>query len=220
MVIKNLYPLPVPIINIPNHYSHMGLIVRDFSPQDLPAVIETYRDANNTLRESRGGIHPDHTIDRIVNLPDEKLAPMLTRGAVVLVAEHGGEIAGFTAFSNSFTDRLLRTTYGKSLYVKEKFQRGKAGVSVGKELMLARKRKLQSLGFRKYYSYSVPESVGFQKKFGAKFYPFHDTYSLNKSVRMRYFDVEIKPSALNRLRVEPFIFELNCLIWRLRGGRA
>ena len=193
--------------------------MRDYSPQDLPGILDVYRDANNTLRSSKGGIHPDRTIERIVSLPDENLAKMLTKNSFIIVAELNNEIAGFTAFSFSRIDRLLGSVYGKSLYVRESFQRGRAGVSVGRVLMNARKEKLRGMGFRKYFSYSVPESSGFQKKMGARFYPFHDTYSLNESVRMEYFEVEIRPSILNHFRIEPFIFELMFLIRKLRGRK-
>jgi L-amino acid N-acyltransferase YncA len=196
----------------------MEFVIREFSSADVPGIVDTFRDANNVLRKSKGGTHPDKTIDRIVNLPDNRLADMLTKDAFVLVAAIDGKIAGFTAFSNCLTDRILKTVYGKNLYVREKFQRGKAGINVGKELLSARKERMLAMGIRKYYSYSVPEAVGFQKKIGAKFHPFHDSYSLNESVKMKYFEVDIRPTMLNAVRVEPFIFELKFLLWKLRSG--
>lgn len=95
----------------------------------------------------------------------------------------------------------------RGFYVKEKFQRGRAGVSVGKLLAKARIKWASEMGFRKMYGYSTPESTGFHEKFGARFFSSHDSIYAG-DVRVHYYEIELRPSRLNGLRFEPYVSEL------------
>lgn len=190
----------------------MDVRIREYQPEDLDELLEVFHKSNDSLRVSRGGSHPDKRIDRLQAFPKEQTLRHLTHNAVVLVAEAEGEIAGFAGFSNGLAEKILKSTYGKSLYVRPDFQRGRKGVSIGSLLYSERRKEAARRGFRKIYSYSVPESVGFQKKQGAVFYPSHDTYSLNPEVKLMYFELKLRESAFNSVRAEPYIFELRMLI--------
>ena len=193
----------------------MEVRIREYRPGDSEELLEVFHLSNDSLRVSRGGNHPDERIDKLQSYPKKHTLRHLTHNAVVLVAEAEGEIAGFGGFSNGLLEKILKSTYGKSLYVRPEYQRGKKGVSIGSLLYSARRKEAARRGFRKLYSYSVPEAVAFQKKQGATFHPFHDTYSLNPEVKTSYFELELRKSFLNNVRVEPYIFELRVLISRL-----
>ncbi len=195
----------------------MEIEIRDYRSGDAKQVIEVFRDSFNTLRKSRGGNHKDSTVDSVVNQPDDATLRMVTSGRLLLVAEvtETGEIAGIGAISDTRADRILGTRYSRTHYVKEKFQRGKAGVSVGKMLRLATIEKAKKLGARKMFGYATIESVGFHKKFGARFMPMFNSSYLD-GVRSYYYEIELRPSFWNRITVEPFIFQFSKLLGKLR----
>ncbi len=163
------------------------------------------RDSFNTLRKSRGGEHPDDELDRWLKRDDQAILNFVIKDAIVIVAEdtETGELAGLGAYTNRLSDRLLGSTYLKGLYVREKYQRGKSGTHVGSMLRDERIKQAKKLGFRKIYSFSVPEATGFHAKAGAKFYPSHDMAYMRGKVRVSYFEIELKKSHLNSLRIEP-----------------
>jgi hypothetical protein len=190
----------------------MRIIIRDYRPEDASAVVDVFRDSQDTLRESRGGRHPDEAVDRLLDNSDSRLIDMITYRTILLVAqvEETGELAGIGGFTNSWKDNILGSTYSKSLYVKERFQRGKAGVNVGSLITKERLRRAGEMGFRKAYGYCTPESLGFHKKFGAKYYPFHNSTYLDV-VKVHYYEIWLRPHILNYLRIEPFLHELGKL---------
>jgi len=195
----------------------MNIIIRDYKAGDSSQIVEVFRDSMNTLRKSKGGTHPDDAVDKAVNEPDDELQKMLEWGSAIIVAEvqETGEIAGMGAITTKWYNRLLRSTMSRAHFVKEKFQRGRAGVSVGKMLRIASIQKAKGLGFRKIFGYSTPEAVGFHKKFGAVFYPEHNGFYLDKRVVTQYYEIELRKSALNRMRPEAYISGASHLTGRL-----
>ncbi len=189
----------------------MEINIRSYRPADAKQVIEVFRDSFNTLRKSRGGAHPDAAVDKFLDASDREILGRITRGAVLLVAEvkETGEIAGTGAVTNRPVDRLLNSTYSRTHYVKEKFQHGKTGVNIGSMLRRATIQKARDLGFRKIYGYSLPESVGFHKKFGAKYLPRYNFRYLEGAVEVHYYEIELRPSIRNSIRIEPYIFRLS-----------
>jgi hypothetical protein len=196
----------------------MEVRIRDYSPGDADSIIRVWKDSSRALRKSRGGLHPDSDMDRLLASGDKKKSAL---GAFSIhVAEAEGKVVGFRAFSDRLLDRFLGSSYGGGVYVAESFQRGKKGVNVGTLLTIEGLEKQRTMGFRKHYSYSVPEAVDFHRRFGARFYPFHDRFSDFGRVRLAYYEIELRPSFLNALRIEPFIHETRTLcgkiLWRLR----
>jgi len=182
------------------------------SPEDGPKVASIYKSAIETLKKSSGGEHDDSSINRILSSTDKKiLSDLFCRNDIVLVADAGGDAVGFTSFSNRLIDRILKSAYGSNTYVASEFQRGKMGVNVGRMLVDERRKLIAKMNHRKYYSYSTPESVRFGKKCGVKYYPLHNTYSLNSSLALHYYEMILRPSPLNRIRFEPYLFELSIL---------
>ena len=196
---------------------YVEIEIRDYRPSDAKQVIEVFRDSFNTLRKSRGGNHEDSTVDRVVGQSDKSTLWMVTSGRLLLVAvvKKTGEIAGIGAISDTKADHLLGTRYSRTHYVKEKFQHGKAGVSVGKMLRLSTIEKARKLGARKLFGYATIESVGFHKKFGARFMPMFNSSYLD-GVRSYYYEIELRPSFWNRITIEPFIFQLSKFLGKLR----
>jgi hypothetical protein len=165
------------------------------------------RDGFETVRASRGGKHPDEALDQWLRQSDKEIAGFLLKDAIVIIAEDAktGEMAGVGAYTNRLADRLLGSTYLKGLYVREKYQRGKSGFHVGTMLRDERIRQAKKQGFRKLYAFSGPEAIPFHEKAGARFYPSHDMTHMQGKVRVSYFEIELKKSPLNRLRIEPYI---------------
>ena len=187
----------------------MDIFVRDYKPSDDSQLPGIFRNASNSLRVSRGGKHPEQMIDESISQPDEKILERLKFGKAIMVAEvrESGELAGMGAFSRRWKNDLFRTSYSTSHYVKEEFQRGRAGVSVGSMLRRSIMEKAAGLGYRKLYGYSTPEAIGFHKKFGAKFYPKYN--KMNFGVMVHYYEIELNKSIFNGIRFEPYIFELS-----------
>jgi len=194
----------------------MEVIIRGYLKEDGPEIVSIYKDAIETLRKSNGGEHNDTSIDKICGEADEKiLSDLFCRNDIILVADVNGAPVGFTSFSNRFIDKILRSAYGSNTYVAPKFQRGKMGVNVGRMLIDERKKTIAGMNYRKYYSYSTPESVAFGKKCGVKYYPAHNTYSLNSRLALHYYEMLLRPSFLNKIRFEPYLFELSILFGKL-----
>lgn len=187
----------------------MEIFVRDYLPADDPQLVEVFRDSHNSLRMSRGGDHPDEVIDEAIRASDEQILHRLKYGKTILVAEvrGTGELAGMGGFASRWRNDLIKSSFGANLYVKESFQRGKAGVSVGTMIRRATLDRLVELGFRKLYGFSTSEAIDFHKRFGANFNPKH-----NKEVggvTVHYYEIELRDSILNRIRFEPYLFELS-----------
>jgi hypothetical protein len=195
----------------------MRVAVREYASQDASHIVEVFRDSYNTLRKSRGGAHPDEAVNRIGALPDKTIQSLLTDGTILFVAEvaETGEIVGLASFTYRLANRIFKSAQGNNLYVKEKFQRGKAGSSIGTMLIKAQSKKLAFLGFRKLYFYASPESVNFQKKMGAKFYSVHDHFFSCDNLTYKYCEVELRPNIMNNIRFEPCLIELISLIHEL-----
>ncbi|MBU0527931.1 GNAT family N-acetyltransferase [Candidatus Micrarchaeota archaeon] len=196
----------------------MEVIIRGYLPEDGAGIVRIYKNALETLRKSKGGDHDDYSIDKILSGSDKKiLSDLFCRNDIVLVADAEGIPVGFTSFSNRLIDKILKSTYGSNIYVAKEFQRGKIGVNVGRMLVSERKRLMSKMNYRKYYSYSTPESVAFGKKCGVKYYPAHNTYSLNSSLALHYYEFILRPSFLNKIRIEPYLFELSILFGKALG---
>ncbi|MFH0884972.1 MAG: hypothetical protein V1861_04640 [Candidatus Micrarchaeota archaeon] len=185
----------------------MKITLREYVPGDFSRVARVIRDGFDTLRESRGGKHPDEELDIWLKQDDEAIAGVVLKDAVVLIAEDRdtGEIAGVGGFTNRISDRLLGSTYLKGLFVREKYQRGKSGPHVGSILRDERLRRAKKMGFRKIYAFSGPEALGFNAKAGSKFYPEHDMAYMWGKVRVHYYEIELRESPLNSLRLEPYL---------------
>lgn len=179
--------------------------IRRYEGRDAPQAVAVFRDANNSIRKSRGGAHPDSEVDALLSKSDAELLSIITHGSVIFVAEVAGtgEIAGMGAITNNLVARMLGSTYSKNHYVKEAFQHGKAGVSLGRPLRDATLAEAKRLGFRKMYGFSTPESVGFHKKFGAVFHPRYNTRMFG-TVIVEYYEIELRKSVLNGIRMEPY----------------
>jgi hypothetical protein len=195
----------------------MEIIVRPYREGD--PIVGIYRDSNNTLRKSRGGLHPDAVVDEAVGRKDADILKELLFGGGMMVAEvkDTGELAGIHAFNDRWINRLLGSAYSRSLYVAGKFQHGKAGVSVG---MLLRKAILASArdkGYRKVFGYSTPEAIGFHKKFGAVFFPRYNHKLKGKDMQFHYYEVELRHSKFHGPRLEPYLFDFIGLYLRVIG---
>ncbi|MDD5172247.1 MAG: GNAT family protein [Candidatus ainarchaeum sp.] len=194
----------------------MEIIIRDYRQEDSAQVASVFRDASQVLRKSRGGSHPDKTIDEQLRGSDRDILVKFAGGTKLIVAEvkETGEIVGTGGISHGALERLTGSTYSTAHYVKSDFQRGKAGVPVGSMIRKEILARATALGCRKIYGFSTPEAVGFHKKHGAVFFPCHDRYEGN-DMRLPYYEVELKPSMWNRLRIEPYVFKLNELLFSL-----
>ncbi len=193
------------------------IVLREYRPEDAPEIVDVFRDACNALRKSRGGAHPDETIDRFLGKSEGELLDMLTRGARITVAEvkGTGRLAGMGAITVDLTSQLLGSTYSKDHYVREEFQRGKAGVSVGRLVREATLKEAREMGFRKLYGYSTTEAEGFHRKFGAVFHHGHDSTYMD-GVRILYYETRLKESPMNGILVEPYVFKVSRFISQLK----
>jgi L-amino acid N-acyltransferase YncA len=196
----------------------LNLLVRPYRSSDAREIVRVYRDAYNSLRVSRGGLHPDWIVEKVQNKSDEELLMRLKDGYSLAVAEveETGELVGIGAISNRSIDRIFRSARSKSHYVRESCQRGKAGISVGSMLRRATLDRAKALGFRKVWGYAQPESRKWHKKFGARFYSRHDTYNPEHMARVHYYEIELRPSFWNSIRIEPCLFRIGKLLSSLR----
>ncbi len=185
----------------------MKIILREYHSADRRQVADVIRDGFQTLRKSRGGMHPDDRLDAWLSQDDGTITSYVLKDASVVVAEveGTGEIAGIAAFTDRLGDRILKSTYVKGLYVREKYQRGKGGVRVGSMLRDERMRRIRERGFRKIYGFSVPESRAFHEKSGARFYPSNDIRYMGGSVRLGYYELILRRSPLNAIQIEPWL---------------
>ncbi len=188
----------------------MELLIRDYRDEDAAAVIGIFRDAYNTLRASKGGIHPDDEVDETLAKPDREVLARLTRSCVLLVAEVQGtwELIGTAAIRDGLAYRFFKSTLSMNHYVKEGFQRGRAGVSVGSLLRRATIERARSMGFRKLCGYAYPESKPFHERFGATFFPAHDIRDPGSTVPLCYYEFELRPCFWNGFRFEPHAITL------------
>ncbi len=196
------------------------MFVRDYRAEDARAVVEVFRDSYNTLRASKGGMHPDEEVEEMLRKPDGKILARLTRNCVLLVAEvrGTGEVAGVGGIRDGWEHRILRSTVCMNLYVKERFQRGKAGVSVGAMLRRATIERAKSMGYRKACGYAYPEAKGYEARFGVAFFPAYNTRDWNSAVTLHYHEFELRPNVWNRIRMEAYMGKLVHLwlnAWRL-----
>lgn len=194
------------------------IAIRKYEDRDAQGVLAVFRDANDTLRKSRGGAHPDCDVDALLSKSDDELLGIIRHGSVIFVAEvkGTGEIAGMGAITNNLVARTLGSTYSKNHYVKEAYQHGKAGVSLGRPLRDATLAEARRLGFRKMYGYSTPEAAGFHRKFGAVFHPRYNTVMFG-SVVLQYYEIELRKSALNGIHMEPYAVMLGRMYGWLLG---
>lgn len=204
----------------------MSIRIRPYAEEDAPGVVEVYRDAYDVLRTSRGGRHSDEIVDRIQAMSDETLLDRLLVGYHLVVAEseEGAILLGIGAISDGWIDRVLRSARSKSHYVRLGLQRGKGGVGLGTLLREVTLGRARDLGYRKVWGYAQPESKGWHGKFGARFYPRHDTYNPEHSMMVHYYEIELRKSIWNSVRIEPCLFRLSKLVptleARLRDRRG
>lgn len=194
----------------------MNVIIRDYRAGDSAQAVEVFRDSMNTLRKSEGGLHPDKTVDKLVDKPDSEILKLIRWRSLVVVAEvqETGEIVGIGAITKGWRDSLFKTTHSRNHFVKKNFQKGKAGVSVGTMLRKATIQKAASLGFRKIYGYSTPEAIGFHKKFGFKPCPAYNRYNPDNGVVLQYYELELRKSIWNGLRIEPYLTDISSFCGR------
>lgn len=200
----------------------MDVEIRPYRPDDAPGVVDVYRDAYDVLRESRGGRHADHIVDRIQGMTDEALLRRLLHGYHLVVAQdrESGRLLGIGGISDRRLDRWLGSARSKSHYVRLKLQGGRGGKGLGTLLRDATLARARELGRRKVWGYAQPESRKWHGKFGARFYPRHDTFNPEHSLFVGYYEIELRPSFWNRIRVEPCIFRLSKLIPTIRARLA
>jgi len=190
--------------------------VRDYRSEDASRVVEVFRDAYNTLRKSKGGMHRDDQVEQALHPSDKNILARMTYEVMLVVAEvkETGEIVGTGGISFGLMSRLLNSTYSRNHYVKEAFQRGRAGVSVGSMLRRATIDKARSMGFRKIYGFSTPESKGFHQRFGAVFFPAYDMTFSESTVGFNYYEIHLRPCIWNRIIIEPYIARLKKLYFQ------
>jgi hypothetical protein len=194
----------------------MEVVIRDYSSKDFPGVVRVLKEAHDGLRQSRGGLHPDKAMDMLVAGTDAQIFSRIVGDAELIVAEdkETGRILGIGGLSQAWTDRLLGSAYSTAHFVSPDFQRGKAGVGVGTLLRKATFELAAKKGCRKIYGFATPESIGFHERFGAKFYPRENYVYVMGQVPLHYYEIILKPSMWNGLRLEPLLFKLSkSLVW-------
>jgi hypothetical protein len=202
-------------------------MVREYRPEDASQVTSVMRSSFSTLRQRKGGFHSDKDIDSLMCVSDAELREGVERNTLTLVAvvKGSGELAGLSSLGRGWFNLLLGNAYSKNLSVKEDYQKGRAGVSVGRILREAMLVKAKSLGIRKIYGHSTPEATRFHEKFGARFFSQHDHAPAYSSIQAKYYEIIIVPSALNHLPIEGYLYRLEssyrrCLLRLKRFGRT
>ncbi len=193
----------------------MRVKIRPYRPGDDDAgILSVYRDAYDVLRVSRGGSHADAIVDRVQALPDQNLLDRLLVGYHLVVAEdeESGEALGIGAMSERLIDRLLGSGRSKSHYVRLGLQKRQGGRGLGRALRDVTLAHARALGYRKVWGYAQPESKGWHSKFGARFYPRHDTYNPEHSLMVSYYEIVLRESVWNHVRIEPCLWRLSKLI--------
>lgn len=188
----------------------MEIILRDYRAEDAPKVVSVFREACQPLRKSRGGMHPDEAVDILLKGNDRNVLVRFCSGVKLLVAEvkETGELAGTGGLGRNIFDRTFGSVYSTAFYVRPAFQKGRAGVNVGSLLRSANIERAKALGCRKMYGFSTPEAIGWHKRFGARFFPaYNRTYALGM-VPIHYYEIELRKSRWNWLKLEPYIFSL------------
>lgn len=195
----------------------MKIQIRDYRPDDAAGAVDAIRSSFSTLRQSRGGAHPDSDIDKFLLVPDAELIDGLERNTRTMVAveEGSGEIAGLCSLGFGWHNRITGSAYSKNLFVKEGFQKGRAGVSVGRMIREAVLEKARSMGIRKIYGHSTPGAMRFHAKFGAKFFSEHDHLPRYSSLPMKYYEITLRQSPLNGIPLEGPLFRLERLYGRI-----
>ncbi len=199
------------------------IIIRDFRPEDRAQLADVYRDSYGTLRESRGGQHPDELVDRVIGRADDEILSDIEYGGIVLVAEAhpGGEIAGVASITDRWINSVTGSSYSRSLYVRSAYQRGKSGVNVGTMLRAGIIERAKRRGYRKIFGYSTPEAIRFHMRFGARFTPLFN-HRDRDSFSFHYYELELRPSILNPIPIEPFMVSVtrlySGLLGIMRGG--
>ena len=188
----------------------MQIRIRPYQPEDDEAIVDVYRDAYDVLRESRGGHHSDRIVDRVQAMSDAALRRRLLAGYELFVAEDEAaeRLVGIGAISVRWIDRMLASGRSKNHYVRAGLQGGKGGVGLGTLLRDTTLGRARELGYRKVWGYAQPESRGWHGKFGARFFPRHNTYNPEHSLIVSYYEIELRPSPLNGIRIEPCLFRL------------
>jgi hypothetical protein len=187
----------------------MELVIRDYRPEDWSQAAAVYRSAIDSLRESKGGQHPDGTINAWLSVADAQFRKNLEYSNVTVVSEMNGKIVGLGAIAYRLKHRLIGSAYSSNHYVHADFQHGKGGVSVGSAIRKATIEKARFMGLRKLYGYSTAEAIAFHKKAGAVFYPQFDAYRDDMKAKVHYYEIELRPSVLNRIPIEPLLSELS-----------
>jgi len=194
----------------------MELILRNCTPEDAPQIGKIFRDSHNVLRQSRGGLHNDKYIDAIISKTDPEIYSILTAGSTLILAQikGAGQVIGMGAFTTSPFSRLIGSSYSHGAGVLEAFQRGKSGVNVGRMIREEILARASAMGFRKLYGFSAPEAIGFHKRFGAVFYPASNRFQKEYGLEIHYYEIEIKKSFWNRIRIEPYAYALGLFYGR------
>lgn len=189
----------------------MKILLRNYRETDAAASVSVFREGSQSLRKSQGGTHPDEAIDKLADMSDKEVWLNYLWGATLVVAEvkETGEVIGLGGIKRGRFDRLIGSAYSTTHYVKPSFQKGRAGVPVGSLLRAETITRAKAIGCRKMYGFSTPEAVRFHKKFGARFYPLFNRDSSDSKVRIRYYEIDLRPSIWNMLKIEPFAYSLN-----------
>jgi len=197
----------------------MELILREYQKTDSQAIEDVYKDAMDSLRISRGGLHSDISVDDMTGRPDGEILNELTYGGTLLIAQDkdSGEICGIGGIGHRWIHRLIGSAYSRSHYVRQSFQRGRKGLNVGTMIRAAILERARSMGFRKLYGFSTPEAINFHTKFYARFLPFFNrTFNGGKTV-LHYYEIDLEPNLFNRIPMEPFILSMTDAYVRFRS---
>ena len=188
----------------------MRIRVRPYETRDTEQVVDVYRDAYDVLRASGGGQHPDRVVEAIQGMSNESLLDRVLEGYALFVAEEvdTDRLIGIGAVSNRRVDRWLRSARSKSHYVRAAAQGGQKGVGVGSLLRAETLAYAKDLGCRKVWGYAQPESRRWHEKFGARLYPRHNTVNPEHSLRVHYYEIVLRESLWNSVRIEPCIFRI------------
>lgn len=194
----------------------MEITVRDYEPSDAEQAIAVYRDALDSLRKSKGGSHPDAYIDKLLSASEAEILKTIRYPEHLAVALSNGEIVGIGGLTDRLKNRIMGSTYSCNHYVKKAFQ----GAGVGTKLKSWTIERAKGLGYRKIYGYSTNEGRRMNEKFGASFFPAFDAFREGSGITVHYYEIHLKKSMLNGLRLEPYLSELSSLSRLLKKIRG